>query len=249
MSKIKIYSAFASLFLVLYLLFLLLLAPADKLVGQLALPNHIKLGKVSGSLFSGDVDTIYMGSQQLEQVSWSVNVLSLLSFNPSVNVTFGSTALGYQGQFRAEDITADVPTIKALNAQIDADYMAEQLPLMMTVKAAGQVRVNIEVYRPGKAVCSAAKGKVNWLAAQLDATGEYVPLGDLAADLSCTNGNLTVSVSPENNLGLELDAVFNGKRFNANGYVTPGAEFPEQLQSFVGFLGRKDNQGRYRIRI
>jgi general secretion pathway protein N len=36
-------------------------------------------------------------------------------------------------------------------------------------------------------------------------------------------------------------------RVSGNGFLKPGAKFPPELINALPFLGRKDNQGRYRL--
>ncbi|NMP17011.1 type II secretion system protein N [Thalassotalea sp. Y01] len=248
MAIVKKYLAPAGAFLVLYLLFVVANAPAKKIIGHFKLPKTVHLGQISGSIFSGNVDSVYLGQHKIEDVRWSLSVLSLITFNPSADVEFGNPRLGYSGRFTASDLLS-VASLQDVKISADADYIASKLNLMIDIKAAGQVQLDLPQYTPGKAVCNAATGVVNWQQAQLDATGEYVPLGDLAADISCEKGNVLLAVKPENNLGLQLDAIFNGRRLSATGFLQPGAKFPEQLQPMLGFMGKKDNQGRYRIRL
>jgi general secretion pathway protein N len=91
---------------------------------------------------------------------------------------------------------------------------------------------------------------LQWRNAGITAFDKKVEFGTLKAKLTCDKGELVVDINPENDLGLSYRAQLKqGGRFSGSGYLTPGTKFPEQLRSALSFLGKPDNQGRYRLKI
>ncbi|MDN3653005.1 type II secretion system protein N [Thalassotalea ponticola] len=248
MSVVKKYILPIFAFLLLYVLFVVVLAPAKKVLSYVDLPKGVYLGMVSGSVFSGKADVVRLGDHSVEQVQWQLKPLSLLLLNPTADVTFGAPRLGYQGQLTASNLLA-TPSLRNVEITADADYVVGQLNLMVDVQAQGQLQLALENFIPGQAVCEQATGDLLWQQAEINATGEYVALGDFDADISCQQGDVVLDVNKDNGLGIELKASFNGRQVRANGFLTPGEQFPQALEPMLGFMGRKDNQGRYRIRI
>ena len=77
---------------------------------------------------------------------------------------------------------------------------------------------------------------------------QNIQLGNFNAKISCEEGALALLLSPENDLGVTLNAYLDQSgRVSGNGFLKPGAKFPPALISALPFLGRKDNQGRYRL--
>ena len=102
----------------------------------------------------------------------------------------------------------------------------------------------------GAPICKELQGDIHWRKAGVTGFEEKVNLGALSATLSCEKGELVADVDPKNDLGLSYRAQLKqGGRFTGSGYLTPGAKFPEQLIAVLSFIGKPDNQGRYRLKM
>ncbi|WNC68406.1 type II secretion system protein N [Thalassotalea nanhaiensis] len=249
LQDIKKYSAIVAGFIALYLIFLISLAPADKLISQISLPKGVSLQGISGSAFSGKAKSVTINNYAVKNVEWSVSIFSLITFNPSVAVNFGDRLSSISGSM---DLSNLGPELLVENAQVivDANEVATQLNLPIDVNAGGQIKLDILEIGMGKPVCGIADGVIQWDNAHVNAMEEDIDLGSLKATLACNKGALAITVDPKNNLGLELTAnVLSMKRVTADGYLTPGANFPNALKPVLGFIGRKDSKGRYTIRL
>ncbi|WOH36686.1 type II secretion system protein N [Thalassotalea fonticola] len=249
LQDIKKYSAIGAGFIALYLIFLISSAPADKLITQVPLPKGVSLQGISGSVFSGKARTVTINKYTVNNIEWSVSLLSLLTFDPSITINFGDRLGSVSGSM---DLSNLGPEILIENAQIivDANEIVTQLNLPIDLNAGGQIKLNVASYGMGKPVCAVANGIILWDNANVNAMDEDIDLGSLQASLSCNKGALEVTVDPKNDLGLELTAnAYSMKRVTADGYLTPGDKFPHALRPVLGFIGKKDSKGRYTIRL
>lgn len=231
----------------LYLMFLIQMAPAEKLISRLSIPSNVHINQISGSVLSGQARSVTINNLELSNVNWSVSIFSLLTFNPTVTINFGDSLASIKGHADLSNLTSEL-LVRDIDVTLDANYVASQLTLPIDLIAGGQLRVIAQEYGVGKPICSVANGAITWPKANVIAMDQDVQLGDLSATLACDKGRLTIRVDPKNDLGLELNAsVLSPKRITANGYVTPGEKFPKELEPVLGFLGRKDSQGRYKL--
>ncbi|MGL5358201.1 MAG: type II secretion system protein N, partial [Shewanella sp.] len=77
---------------VIYLAFLLALFPAKVAVGLAPLPANISLSGVSGSIWSGAIETLNVDSRQLEQLRWELSPWGLFLGKVNLELQLGSRA-------------------------------------------------------------------------------------------------------------------------------------------------------------
>ncbi len=250
MKNVKKISIAVVLFLLTYLIFLLILAPANKIIPQFNLPKGVAIQQISGSIWSGKAEQVIVDQYAVNKVQWQINLGSLLMFNPSVDVTFGNRyAAGPQGQLTLSDIS-DQLKVSDIKINIDADEILPYLPLPIDMSAQGKVQLTSPEYVMGKPLCSTFSGNIVWQDALVSAMDEDIELGSFNAKLGCENGAIAVDVNEENRLGLEFTAyIANQGRMSGQGFITPGNDFPQQIKPVLNFIGKPDKQGRYRIKI
>lgn len=250
----KKWFAMLAIFLSSYLIFLLASAPLTLLTNNIKLPNNISIQGVSGSIWQGKIASAIINQNKIEKISTDVSFWSLFTLSPSVKVSFGDAMLaGPEGKFTL-NISSTQLALSKLEVFISANDVAKQLPLPIPVSAQGNIEVNMPTLQLAigeKLTCKAAQGDVIWLRAGVVALDQNIKLGRFIADISCKDGDFLAVVSPKNNLGLSFDAVLAlpEQRPSGQGYLKPGAKFPNELKSALSFLGRPDNQGRYRLRF
>jgi len=237
-------------FLGLYFIFVIVYAPASWFVAQGPLTNKVQLGNVSGTLWHSQIDSIVVEGVQLNDVDAQLSALSLLTLNPTVDLTFGNpllvgpsgklSASGFLGQFKVEDANVTLP----------ADLIAQIAQLPVPAIAHRTVELNIDTFELGAPVCAQAQGTIVWKQAAVTTFDKRVELGDLSAQLSCQKGELQLVVNKANKLGLTLTAAV-GARFKTkvNGFVKPTAQTPEEVVQALGFFGKPDREGKYPIRF
>lgn len=243
--------AIGVIFLMAYLGFLVATLPATVLFNQISLPKNISLSGVSGSIWQTNIEQVVVDKTVIKKIETELNFWSLFTLAPKLPVTFGDSFLkGPEGEL---DLTFSqgIVEIDNLRLLLKANEVAQQLTLPLPVTAQGDVEINlvhavIDVDDQNK--CIAADGMVTWSKAGVIALEENIQLGHFNAKITCEDGALALLLSPDNNLGLTFNAyVRQSGRVSGNGFLKPGAKFPQVLNSTLPFLGRKDNQGRYRL--
>lgn len=250
--NIKKISIAVVMFILTYLIFLIMLAPANKIVGQLTLPKNIQIQGISGSIWSGEAKEVVVDEFILHQVRWQVNLASLMTFNPTIEVNVGNRyKSGPAGSLEITNITdISILTVKNIDLSIKTNEVLPYLNLPIDMTAQGDIVLKANTFTVGKPLCSELNGQLTWANAQVNAMEEYIELGSFAANLACENGAVAIDIVKENNLGLEFSAyIANKGKVSGQGYLTPGANFPEKIKPVLSFIGRADKQGRYKIRL
>jgi len=246
----KKWFGFGAVFIVCYLIFLIATAPASLVLNQVKLPKDVMVQGLSGSIWHAKAQKMYVQNTVIENVNAELDVISLLSFSPSVDVTFGDAMLpGPEGAMAVSFVSGNLH-INDANVLLPANMIAQQLPLPIPMAAQGVVELDIPSYEQGKPLCQSLTGSVNWQRAKINAMEQSIALGQIGGDLRCDKGAIVLEIKPDNTLGLSYNA-FIGANFkvSGNGYLTPGNEFPEQLKGVLPFIGSPDRQGRYRLRL
>ena len=243
--------AIVVVFVMTYFGFLIATLPATLLFNQVSLPKNISVSGVSGSIWQTNIAQIIIDEVVINQLSMELSFWSLFTLSPSLPVTFGDSFLaGPEGEL---DITLSQEKIEVDNLRlfIKANEITQQLTLPLPISAQGDVELTlhhaaIDIEDNNK--CITANGLVTWSKAGVIALDENIKLGDFDAEISCQDGALALLLSPENDLGITLNAyVRQSGRISGSGFLKPGAKFPAELSSALPFLGRKDNKGRYRL--
>ncbi|WP_114327197.1 type II secretion system protein N [Candidatus Colwellia aromaticivorans] len=243
--------AIGVVFLMTYLGFLVATLPATVLFNQMSLPKNISLSGVSGSVWKTSIEQVFVGNVEIKKIKSELSFWSLFSLAPRLPVTFGDSLLaGPEGEV---DITFSQGKIEIENLSLllKANEIAQQLTLPLPVTAKGDVEITLyhaAINIEDNNKCIAADGLVTWSKAGVIALEQNIQLGNFTAKIACEEGALALLLSPQNDLGLTLNAYARqGGRVSGNGFLKPGAKFPQTLNSVLPFLGRKDSQGRYRL--
>ncbi|MDX2368701.1 MAG: type II secretion system protein N, partial [Colwellia sp.] len=170
---------------------------------------------------------------------------------PKLFITFGDAfTAGPEGELELV-LSSEKAKIHDLKLLLKANEVAQKITLPLPISAQGDVELivlNAEVDLKDNNKCIVLDGTVVWSKAGVIALEQSIKLGDFNADVSCENGALALIISPKNDLGLTFNAyVRKGGNISGNGYLKPGSKFPQALNDALPFLGKKDNQGRYRL--
>lgn len=249
----KKYFAYTGIFLVAYLVFVLATLPAQFVVSKLTLPKNVGIYGVSGTIWQANIEQVVITNTQIQKVNSSLSFWSLFTLSPQVDLTFGDAMLpGPEGKLTLTASTSEL-MLNDVDVLIPANTIAQQIALPLPVTAKGNVEMQLAalaISLGDSMQCTQASGQLNWLRAGVIALEQNIKLGKLAADIGCEQGAIAVNLEPKNDLGLTFSAYIRDKgKISGQGHLKPGAKFPEQLKSALPFLGKADNQGRYRINI
>jgi len=241
----------AGIFLITYLVFLLATLPAAFLFNKLPIPKNLSISGVTGTVWHTNVEQVVLGGTRIEKITTELSIWSLFTLTPKVFITFGDSFIaGPEGELELA-LSTEKAQVSNLKLIVKANEIAQQLTLPLPVSAQGDVEVmldNVEIDLQKNNQCIAAKGNALWSKAGLIALEQNIKLGKFSGDIGCENGALSLILSPKNNLGLTFNAYLRkGGRISGNGFIKPGAKFPQVLNDVLPFLGTKDNQGRYRL--
>jgi general secretion pathway protein N len=244
----KKWFAYGAIFFSVYIVFLISTMPAAWVVSFINLPNNAQVSELSGTVWRSYAKQVSIDNVDINNVSSELSFFSLLMLDPKVKLTFGGALFrGPEGKLTASQL---LEKIKITDAEISlaANQIAEKLNLPIPLQAHNLIDIKVDEFIVGKPVCQQMTGAIDWKKASITALSEKVKLGALSAALACEKGALALTISPKNDLGLTFTAyVHNMKRASGNGYLMPGANFPEKLKPALSFIGKADDQGRYRL--
>lgn len=244
-------SIFVVTFVVAYLIFAISTMPAAQVLSWVSLPKNIKLVGVSGTVWQGKLQQVVYQNNVINNVRWQLSPWSLLVADPTIDTTFGGSSVdGPEGKAIVSGLLSQQIQLEQTEVFIEANQVIAQLPMPVPMTAAGLVRLTLPSFKMGQPICQVATGKLNWRSAQVTAFQEAIDLDDLNANLACENGALTVTIDPNNILGLEFKATVSSiGKISGSGLLTPGASFPQKLKPALPFIGRADSRGRYPLKI
>jgi general secretion pathway protein N len=243
--------AIGVIFLITYIGFLIATLPTTVVLNQFSLPKSIAISGVTGSIWNTNIAQVDIEETSVQKVNANLSFWSLFTLTPKLFITFGDSFIaGPEGEFELV-LSSDTVVINDLKLLVKATEIAQKLNLPIPMSAQGNVEltlINAEMDLQKNNQCITAKGTALWSKAGVVAFNENIKLGKLNADINCENGALAVIISPNNDLGLTFSAYVRQKgKLSGSGYLKPGAKFPKALNDALPFLGKKDNQGRYRL--
>lgn len=237
-------------FIAVYLVFLIILMPANLVRNWVNLPNGIQISDIKGSIWHSRVNTVKIEQFTLSNIRIKLNPLSLFTLNPQLNVTFGDALTpGAEGQVTINGLLSDLQ-FSNVQVNIRANDLVPYLNLPVPVTAHQFIDISLNSFVVGKAVCQRLSGNIRWNKAAVTTFNEKVVLGSLSALLSCQDGDAVLTLNEQNDLGLSFSASLGeGLAASGDGYLTPNNKTPKAIQQILPFLGKADNQGRYRLRF
>lgn len=240
-------------FLISFIMFFIIKLPAA-IALDLAkphLPKEIKIGQAIGTIWQGKIMQVAYKDEQLKNVRWDIAGWQLFTGKLTATVKVGnprdrSTISG----------NADINyglfnhVIKVTNARLrsSVERIMKQVQLPLPVTGKGYVVLDIDDYTSGIPYCESLKGDVSSANIDVQGLNGWFNVGSLDANISCKSGDIALQVDANNKLGLDADIRLKSNfGFSVSGYVKPDASLPKDVHDAVKFLGRADNQGRYRL--
>ncbi len=235
-------------FVVLYVFFVVARTPAQWVIQQANLPSNVVLQGVEGTVWNTQIEQVIVNGYTINLVTSKVSILSLFTLNPSVDVTFGGALVnGPEGKATLSHLLDNIRVTDA-TVNVLANDVAQQLDLPIPLTAKKYVDLTLNEFEMGAPVCSHLNGDIRWNSGSVNALDQNVKLGNLKAELSCNKGEALIKFDPKNDLGLALSVnIHSLERVSGNGFIKPGNKFPKALNEVLPFLGRPDNQGRYKL--
>lgn len=234
--------------IVAYAGFLIATLPAKLALSYVDLPRNVELQSVSGSVWQGSINRVIVNNITLQDVHWQTQLTALLSGNAEVAVQFGrgknslrgDGIVGYNsdGAF-ARDVLLRTTSKWLINAA--------NVTLPATIK--GDVKLQISQASQGLPWCQALDGQLSLEKTSVDSLLGLVEVGTAKALLSCDNGKLAANVKQNSShLRLSGKATLGEQgRYSFTGALVPGNELPKAIRSNLGYVGKVNSKGEYKL--
>ncbi|OKY27590.1 type II secretion system protein N [Thalassotalea sp. PP2-459] len=234
----------------LYLCFLLVKLPAAFVANWVTLPPYISVTGIQGTIWQPQIESVTINGTRIEKINLHVDLLSLLSFNPKINATFGDPNLSPIDGFASASGLFSQPIISHVEVNLPAALIAKQIPTPVEVLAHRHIKIKIEKFQAAKPVCQQLTGNVSWPNAAVTVLSQKVALADLTGELSCQQGEAVLNVNGDNDIGLTFTVNIgaNGYAYG-NGYITPTSKTPKAIMQVLPMVSKKDSQGRFPLRF
>lgn len=237
----------------LYLLFLVVLAPAAWWLKLLSLPAQVQLGPVSGTLWQGQVQAISLNGYLLPAVNWQLKPWAVLTGKLALTLDIGQirqTALPYAKAELSYGFSGLELGASQLRLPVEPIIPLLKLRLPFQVAASGNMLVNIEKFRIGQPWCAELTGKASWLDAKFQAPSGWIDLKALDAALSCQQGQLQLVTDANNPLALNVTALIGEQgKYQLNGTMKPDASLPKEVHQAMQFVSAPDAEGRFTLKL
>lgn len=234
--------------------FLLMYLPAAQVVGRASLPTNVEIYGVSGTLWEGEARQVVVNGLPVNDVSWELHPLALLTGNISVDLKGGNIRsadeVSFAGPVRTGLFSQQLIVMEDFQLYLPVSRVLAQVSLPIPVDASGRFRARIaELEFDGE--CQRLNGEGSWLNAQVAGTQGPIDFGTYKATLRCEDKDIGITVTEPNKLGLSMDAVVNStfSRFSVAGKFKPDEDLPREVHQAAGFFGQPQADGYTRFKL
>ena len=235
--------ALSVLGLVSFGVFLALKAPASLVIDRA--PPALRLGSVTGTLWSGQATEAALGALPLGKLAWRTHPLPLLTGATALDIALAGNQLTGQGELSFGRHTL---TLDDLHVKGDGAALTPLLTQYITTLS-GYLEVDIDRLRLTPQGPAEAKGQARWREARLTSP-VALALGEVRMSLTQDGDKALVRVS---NTGeaLKLNGtieLLSGWRYQTNLQFTPTPATPETVRRSLRLLGPADSSGAVTLR-
>ncbi|MBQ4839560.1 type II secretion system protein N [Pseudoalteromonas luteoviolacea] len=226
-------------------------APVALQLVQSHIPNNVRLGAVTGTLWQGQISGVRYQNLQFNDVKWQLNGWGILTGQLQGKLNFGNprqaSEISGRSTFGVSLFGNDIE-LSQTTLRFSVEHAMHQVNLPLPVDAKGRIILELEEFNSGQPYCENLKGDISSPEIQVKGMSGWFSIGDLSGLLSCKSGDIAIVVEPENLLGLRADATLaENMQFKVAGNVKPDASLPKEIHEAVKYLGRPDAEGRYPV--
>ncbi|WP_240778886.1 type II secretion system protein N [Shewanella sp. SNU WT4] len=237
-------------FVLLYLVFMVTLFPANVAISWLTLPKNISLSGVSGSVWAGKIAQANIDGRQLDNLSWQLLPAQLLKGQAAAEIIIGNRASAVNGKAWLGYSAAGL-ALKDVRIEAPLKWIIGNTRLPFRAEAQGDITVMLAGFKQGTPWCEALDGKA--FASDLQVNNQFgkYPLGELQVAMSCTDGQVQVAMDEATNgLGISGTAVVGDKmQLVLDAKIRETDTMPSDLKKALSFLGRSDDMGYYPLKF
>jgi len=238
---------YGALVLILYVVFLLLLLPADRVYAVLKekIPLPVSLYQIDGSVWDGRAQVVMMGQQRLESFGWQFEPLPLFIGRLQLAVGFDkndgrlSTIVGrsMMGDYFLRDLDADLPATEL-----------ESLFSPIKIGLSGNVTANLKEIKFKGNQLSTAKGTLLWKDAGLISSADNT-LGSFEVSFETTEEGIK-GILKDAGGPLQADGLLMLKpdgSYQLTASFIPRDARRNDLRQALRFLGNPDSTGKVSV--
>lgn len=236
--KLKISFALISL----YLMSLVMTAPAALITPFIPGNAGIKIGSLSGTLWNGQLSQVnYRNQVLLQKLTWKFDWLALLQLKLKADLKFNngragiaSVVYGFSGL-----VVSDV------NVKMDASELIPYLKLPITVKALGRFTLVVENVTQGLPYCTELDGYLVWHDAKLETELANIDLASPSVDLSCVDGGVMASLTQDSDqLTTHANILLTeGDRYQLEGDIIGHENLEATVLQAISWIGPQQASG------
>ena len=231
-----------------YLIFLVVLFPAKIAIALAPLPANISVSGVSGSIWSGSIETLSMPQRQVEQVRWDLSPWALFLGKVKVDFQVGSRATPVSAKGLISWSMGGL-SAKGLRFEAPDSFLLGNAKLPFKTEISGEVSLLVETLEQGKPWCEQLSGKLFLNQTNVKNQFGNYPLGNIELGLSCVEGKAQLATDEtKNQLGivgtLQLD---EGNMVKVGAKIKETAEQPEDMRESLNILGKRGADGYFPV--
>lgn len=231
-----------------YLLFLIASLPLAWLWPLLPLSEKLSATGIEGTVWQGRVASLRLEQADLTGLRWQWQPGSLLGGRLQAAFWLEGNHAEPQGQgLVGLDFAGAYLTETDLRAPVD--WAAALLPAL-PARLRGTLDLHVDRYEWADPWCRRLEGRLSWQQAGFRSVLGDVELLQADAELDCRDGALIAILSQQSTaLGVAGEASLDPmRRYRLDAILTPGSGLPKGLADSLNYVGRRDPQGRYRLR-
>ncbi|MBE9533160.1 MAG: type II secretion system protein N [Sulfuriflexus sp.] len=219
--------------------------PANFIYKKFSNVSPVELIGISGSIWSGHIDSINTPQLTVGQLSWQLSAWPLLVGDVDVQWKLEDPALQLQGEM---SLSGEELSLINITGHIDLVELGERLPEQV-ILLAGIINLDIPRAKLKQSELIDISGKITWQSAKLLSPAN-IEFGDFKAALSNNSGKLLADLSDTGG-AVSLAGVFN---LSPQGLYDYSVEIGVRDTSVPGLLegfnqlGRHDKNGLAKLR-
>jgi general secretion pathway protein N len=232
-----------------YLFFVLAGTPAAKVI---ALANNnfnlpVKFHGVQGSVWNGQIDSLTVNSQRIEQIQWSINPAALLLASLTADIQAniknqrltGRISVNMNGNIQAKDVHTKISAAEV-----------QQLIAMPLGELGGDFSLNIESLHWQGAGLPATTATIKWRNAKLTLV-DSVDLGQMLINIRPDDkGGLAINMSNSGGV-ISIDGTIqlsDKKQYTLLINFKPSSHAKDNIKQSLAMFARRQSNGSYRLK-
>jgi len=229
----------------LYLLSLMINAPATLLTRFMPDNADVEIGYASGTVWSGTLSQVtYLKKFKLQKLSWEFDWLALVTLKLKADLTFDNGQSLLNG---VASVAYGLSGVEFSDVNIDmkATEIVPYLQLPIPVTPSGKFSLKVEHATQGTPYCGNLDGYLVWHDALVLTSMANIDLGSPSVDLSCSEGNLVASLTQDSEeLVTNARIVLSeGERYQIAGDIMAGKKLDPTVAQAISWIGPKNSTG------